>query len=50
MLLALTTDDHRKEFGPAETEFGEIQADAYLLHYDDDAQCRCKPSDGLAYY
>ena len=50
MLLAITQSDHRKEFGPADTDFGEILADAYSLHYDDDRQCRCRAGDGLAYY
>ena len=50
MLLAVTIADHQKEFGPSDSEFGEIQADAYLLYYDDDNQCRCKPRDGVAYY
>lgn len=36
MILAITTADHRKEYGPAETDLGTIQADDYLLWYDGD--------------
>ena len=50
MLLSLTAADHQKEFGPAETDYGEIHADAYLLHYDEDEQRRCRAGTGLGYY
>lgn len=50
MLLALTPKDHRKDYGAAESEFGEVQADAYSLWYDETQGIRCAPGGGSCYY
>lgn len=34
MLLALRPTDHRQEWGEAQTDFGALMADDYLLEYD----------------
>lgn len=36
MLLSLTPQDHRKEYGPADTDFGQIEADDYILTFEGD--------------
>lgn len=50
MLLALTQNDHRKDFGPAESDFGTIQADDYKLWFDEQAKTRCLPDQGCCFY
>jgi hypothetical protein len=50
LLLLIQAEDFRKEYGPATCELGEVQADDYLLWYDDLQGARCAPNNGLLLY
>lgn len=50
MLLALMPQDHRKEYGPAASDYGEIQTDDYKLWYDDEQEVRCRSGLGNCFY
>jgi len=50
MLLALTQADFRSEFGKCDSDFGEVEADDYLLWFDEDRKIRCRPYAGQGFY
>jgi len=50
MILSLTENDHRKEFGLCDTELGEIAADDYLLWFDDAQMTRTRRNMGDCFY
>ena len=50
MLAALMTQDHRKVFGPVDSDYGTIDADDYKLWYDEEQTGRGHPNQALCYY
>ena len=49
-LLALTKEDHRSSYGPADSEFGQLLVDDYVLWFDEDEQRRCERRSGTCFY
>lgn len=50
VILQLNPGEFRKHFGPCATEFGDFNADDYLIWVDDVTFQRCAPHRGIRLY